>query len=670
MRNFISHRLRLLKGSRGDAAGSLKEMVVNAPIRASLIAAAMAAAIVVVTLNSILSNSATASVRLNAGDIEFKQDVRAATLVHGFDTTRVALLTTVSGKCTIKQWFTTTIGGTTSLRSSSTTVAGECSNATVVSAPPAEAELRVDQLQSAPIVYENLGGRTITFDASSNPTLASGSKPADVDETDWNDLRPYLIRIDVKSANENLAKFSRQGIFTGTTAIVNVPVASDIRYVPPTKPIPTPSELRIASVVRSQTIGTVYSGAREGVTVTFTGGVCAAMPTTLNLTYTTTSPTGVAPVNIVTERTLTGAASTIDLAGVPNASTGSVALTAACGVGSAIKDAAANYHQELPAPTLTAVVGSAPEQHQLTWTAVSSLASSFRPSWSSDFGGDDAEAPTSNLAMTMRFAAGYTYGGTFTYVVTATVNGETAQSKPAKVTQAWPAAPAAQGITYTRTGYSGNFVSGTVKWSFATGCPAGTTLQAQQLENRTGQSNGTISSTVNYTGPWTASLTSVNWAPSYATQAYAYGMGVNTRCVSSTNGLISPVTAAQSANWITPWATPATPVWDAYNYRDWVRGTNWTYSTCLTAGCASMTVDYKTYCPAGTWVSWSNWISQSWTGGRFSHPIGYQDNWKLPDGSNAAAVYYMAAEYTCASPWSAASPHSPQSGTVGVTVYR
>jgi hypothetical protein len=668
MRTFLAHRLRFLRGDAGMTLNAT-EGAVTTGIQGWMLALLGGAVVALVGGATVLSLSGASAAQADASRIQFERDVRAAAIVHGYGNDAVALLADQAGKCAITIWSASADGDTKSLRSSTTVVGGKCSTTTAVDRA-GQGQLQADQLRESVLTYENLGRRTITFDTTGNPTLASGSKPESVSDQDWNDVRPYTVTLTITSAVKELTVGSRTRAFIGTTPITNLPAAGpDLRYVPPASEIPTPSDLRIASVVRSQTTGTSYSGAREGITVTLTGGICKAMPTTLTLTYTTSSPTGVAPVNVVTQRTLTGAASTIDLAGVPNASTGSVALTAACGVGSAIKDAAANYHQDLPAPTLTAVVGSTPEQHLLTWTAISSLPSSFRVSWSSDFGADDDEAPTSNLSTTMRFAPGYTYGGTFTYLVAATANGEGVQSNPAKVTQAWPAAPAAQAITYTRTGYSGNFVSGTVKWSYATNCPAGTTRQAQQLENRTGQSNGTISSTVNYTGPWTANLTTVSWSPSYATQAYAYGMGVNTRCVGS-NSLASPITAAQSANWVTPWTTPATPVWDAYNYRDYIRGTNWTYSTCLTAGCASMTVDYKTYCPAGTWLSWSNWISQSWTGSRFSHPMGYQDNWQLPSGSNAAAVYYMAAEYTCASPWSAASPHSPQSGTVGVTVYR
>ncbi|MBO1741038.1 hypothetical protein [Leifsonia sp. TF02-11] len=671
MRKFISHRLRLLEGSRGDAAGSIKELVVNAPIRAALIAAAIAATIVVVTLNSILSNSATASVRLNVGDIEFKQDVRASTLVHGYGSDRVALLSTTGGNCSVKQWYTTTSNGVTTLRSTAATVSGECSPSSPIDPSPTQSELRVDQLQSAPIVYENLGGRTITFDATGNPTLSSGSRPANVTDADWNDLRPYLIRIDVKSADEDLAKFSRQGVFTGTTAIVNAPAAGEIRFVPPTSPIPTPSDLRITSIVRSQTLGATYSGAREGVSVTFTGGVCDAMPTNLNLTYTTSSPAGVPPVNVVTARTLTGAASTIDLAGVPNGSSGTVTLTAACGTGSATSTASANYHQDVPPSLLTVKQGANDWTHSLSWTAVSSLPTTFQLGLASTkvpSVGGAVIATTTALTYDVQWTQGWTYGADANYYLTALVNNDGAASTPAVITTPWPTTPAGANMTYTRTGYNGNYASGNVKWNFTGTCPAGTTLQASQLENHAGTTSKTYNNAVQYQGPFTNNLTQVNWGPSYAMQGYPYGMGLQTRCASP-NGLYSPIVQVQSKEWITPMAQPGAPVWNAYNIYTYTAPIYWTHSTCnAPSGCSSLAVNYITYCAAGSNLNSNGWMSTDWGGGQYWHNFGFGDYWQLPNAV-ARNVTYTNAQYNCATPWGYVSPMSPIGAGVTVTVF-
>lgn len=661
----------LLRDTRGDV--NLREEVLALPVSVKIFAVAATLFLLVMTLISGVSATAASSGRYNVNSLQFEREVNASTLIKGIGADALAILTnTASGACTVKVWESVNADGKQNLLTRSTTIDSPCAATTAAARfAAADGTVEVANLQKAAFSIENLGGRTITYAVDGSPTLASGSQPEKVSDADWNDLRAYRITLDLTSATERVGKYAKSRTYVGTTRVANVPQADpDLHYVPPAKPISAPSAVKIESIVRSTTTGTAYSGAREGVTVSISGGVCEADPTKLTIAITPTAPAGLATVSTTTLTRLTGAAFAVELAGIPNGSDSTVTATASCGDGGSmtVKDQR-TFHQAVPAPTLYASMGTRYEQHVLSWTAVSSLPASYKPSWTSTLGTSNEEAATASTSMLVRFAVGSTFGGTFTYNLTATVNGDTAQAKPAVYSALWPAAPAAQSISYTRTGYSGNFVSGTVKWSYANTCPDGTTLQAQQLENRTGQSNGTISSTVNYTGPWTANLTSVNWSPSYATQAYAYGMGVNTRCLSP-NGLSSPVVTAQSANWITAWTTPATPVWDAYNYRDWVRGTNWTYSTCLTAGCASMTVDYKTFCPAGTWVSWSNWVSQSWTGATFAHPIGYQDNWQLPAGVNASAVYYRAAEYTCASPWSSASPHSPQSGTVGVTVQR
>lgn len=671
MRNFISHRLRLLSGSRGDAPGSIKELVVTAPIRSLIVAAALAAAILVVTANSILGNSATASSRLNVGDIEFKQDVRAATLVHGYDDNRVALLTTTGSQCTIKQWFVKTDGTTPSLRSSTSTVAGACTADTAVPAPTANSALRVDDLQSASIGYQNLGGRTITFDPAGNASLPSGSRTDDVSDADWNDLRPYLIRIDVKSADQEIAKFSRQGVFSGTTAIVNAPVESEVHYVPSTNPLPTPSELRITSAVRSQTIGTAYSGAREGATVTFTGGTCPSMPTTLNLSYTASSPTGIPPVNVVTQRTITGSASTFDLAGIPNGSTGSFTLTAACGVGSEVKQTTANYHQELPPALLTVKQGPNDWTHTVSWTAVSSLPMTFQLGLGSTkvpSVGAPVIATTTALTYDVQWTQGWTYGADANYYLTATVDSDSASSTPVVFTTPWPTAPAGANMTYTRTGYNGNYASGNVRWNFTGTCPAGTTLQASQLENHAGTTSKTYNNAVQYQGPWTNNLTQVNWGPSYAMQGYPYGMGLQTRCASP-SGLYSPVRQVQSNEWITPMAQPGAPVWNAYNIYTYTAPIYWTHSTCnAPSGCSSLAVNYITYCAAGSNLNSNGWMSTDWGGGQYWHNFGFGDYWQLPNAV-ARNVTYTNAQYNCATPWGYVSPMSPIGAGVTVTVY-
>ncbi|WP_454111156.1 hypothetical protein [Leifsonia shinshuensis] len=628
--------------------------------------------VLVATLIASVSATAATNGRYNVNSLQFEKDVQASTVVKGLGDSAIAILTTTAaGSCGVKVWEAGEAGGHKAVFTKETTAAGACTASTAAATFPSTAgTLEVGDLSTVSFAVENLGGRTITFDDAGNPTLASGSRPASVSEADWTDLRPYRITLDLSTAANRVGTYAKSRQYVGTTRITNVPQADpSLHYVPPATPVVAPSALTITGVVRSNSAGASYSGAREGATITITGGVCAAGTTKLTITYTPATPTGLPPVSTITVAPLTGAAYSVELAGVQNGSEGTVLAVASCGDNSMTVQDQRDYHQAVPPALLTVKQGTTPEQYVLTWTAVSSLATSFEPSWSTSFGTDDQMPETTGLTATKAFATGTTYGATITFWVTAGVGDDSTKSAPAAITTAWPATPAGANMTYSRTGYSGNFVSGQVTWSFTGTCPAGTTIQASQLENRTGQSNGTVSNTVNYQGPFQNNLTKVPWSPSYATQGYLYGMGLQTRCASP-NGLYSPVVQVQSNSWITPFATPAQSSWQAFNFRDYVRGTGWTYNTCAASNCAkSIQVDWGTACPAGTWVGWSNWYSRSWTGNVFTHPYGYQDNWGLPSGVNSSVVTYYGAQYYCSSPW-ANSPYSPATGGVNVSVLR
>ncbi|RDV44039.1 hypothetical protein ACR5MH_0595 (plasmid) [Streptomyces sp. L7] len=664
--NFLSHRLRFLRGRAGISVNA-REEAITTPIRAAQLLLIGGVVVALAGAGSILGASASVSAHADASRIQFERDVRASSVVRGLDDDTVALLSPDGDSCKVTTWSIAGNAPEKTVRVSSATTAGACTSTTPITRPTG-GDMQADQLAAAAFTYENLGHRTLTFDGSGDPHLESGAKPADVADADWNDLRPYSVSLSITSAVKDLTVGSRERVFTGTTAITNLPAADpNLRYVPPTSQIPTPATLRIASIVRSQSTGTAYSGAREGITVTFVGGVCAAQPTTLTLTYAASSPVGLAPVNTVSAMTLTGAAASLDLAGVQNGSSGLVTLTAACGTGSMTTDASANYHQDVPAPGLTAKQGSSAEQYVLTWTAVSSLATSYEPSWSTSFGTDDQMPETTALTATKTFALGTTYGATITFWVTAGVGDDSAKSSPAAITTAWPATPAGANMTYTRTGYNGNYVSGNVKWNFTGTCPAGTTLQASQLENHAGTTSKTYNNAVQYQGPFTNNLTQVNWGPSYALQGYPYGMGLQTRCASP-NGLYSPVVQVQSREWITPMAQPGAPVWNAYNIYTYTAPIYWTHSTCnAPSGCSSLAVNYITYCAAGSNLNSNGWMSTDWNGSTYWHNFGFGDYWDTR--GTQRNVTYTNAQYNCATPWGYVSPMSPLGGGVTVTVF-
>lgn len=364
---------------------------------------------------------------------------------------------------------------------------------------------------------------------------------------------------------------------------------------------------------------------------------------------------------------LTGAAYAVELAGVQNGSEGTVLAVASCGDNSMTVQDQRDYHQSVPTPLLTVKQGATPEQYVLSWSAVSSLSTMYRPEWATNFGTDNDMANTTALTATMTFTTGTTYGATITFWVNATVSQDVVKSAPATIATAWPTTPAGANMTYTRTGYNGNYVSGNVKWNFTGTCPAGTTLQASQLENHAGTTSKTYNNAIQYQGPWTANLTQVNWGPSYALQGYPYGMGLQTRCASPT-GLYSPVVQVQSREWITPMAQPGAPVWNAYNIYTYTAPVYWTHSTCnAPSGCSSLAVNYVTYCAAGSNLNSNGWMSTDWGGGQYWHNFGFGDYWQLPNAV-ARNVTYTNAQYNCATPWGYVSPMSPVGAGVTVTV--
>jgi hypothetical protein len=432
-------------------------------------------------------------------------------------------------------------------------------------------------------------------------------------------------------------------------------------------------EMINVTAARSTTVGTVYAGAREGLQAIYSGARCyGGTSSKVDVTWQPVTPSGQSNVGTSNTAVLTGAATSVNLTGVANGAKGNLVGAVSCTAGkSSTVTKSVGYTQSVPAATVSVAQGPNAYTHAVSWSQVSSLPTTFAvglistkvPSVNQPVLGT-----TTSLVYWVQWQQGWTYGADANYSVTATVGSASSASTPVVFTTPWPTTPQGANMTYTRNGYNGNFVSGYVKWNYTGTCPAGTTLQGSQLENRTGQSNGTISNTVNYTGAWQNNITQVNWGPSYATQGYYYGMGLQTRC-SSPNGLYSSVVQVQSLNWLTAFTTPPMSSWYAYRLSDGVRGATWTQNTCAGSGCPSLVVDYTTGCPAGTWVNWSNWTSQSWTGNYFNHPYGYQDNWGLPAGVNSSNVYYSNARYSCASPWTS-SPQSPGTGTNVVTVIR
>jgi hypothetical protein len=917
--------------------------------------------------------SADTSSSFQNANVAFQKAVKASDVVVGHGANTVGLLHDEDGKCVVQVWQSGTRDAKTTLQVDQTTVDGVCKSTTPL--PAAESTDNTQELvydiKAPAFSYQNLGGRDITFGDDGASTLATGSKPSTVKATDWADARPYKVTLDLEALDSDNVKVTQKAVVTGFTNVQNVTAASDdLRYVPAPSDDPIPGPVTITGISRSQTAGAVYSGAHEGVAVTFNGAVCSSGPTKVEVGYTQQGPSAADPVSTVLNGVLSGGATTVDLGQVANGSSGSVKVAATCTDGGIPAIATQGYTQTIPSPTLTVKQNSDLSKHDLSWTQVSSLPTTFNlyryfdgdmpatdafattdqlnyqsvydagtnlgltthysvvavvdgnksdpgtadittplpapakttvtsddqgadwtgvscpaystaqyseqhyqqtgtstavnwskaSPWSTDLsstgittpaygrtvtqvsarcaavkstavspasvsntdayympetlqtglarsattgalyagaregitvlstgarcyggtkttmtatwvpqvpagqsnvvssttlnpsGGADAvniagaangttgfvddrgvcsgvksgttftatgytqalptpttsaaqgssvnqqvtswgdisslpvsyvaqqnasanvvdvdDRSTSALSSTYDYPAGSTYGNKIDYSVYGKVGNVTSSAAPiASITAAWPAVPDAKSIGYTRTGAGGDYYGGRITWAYTGSCPAGTTNEGRVVENRTGQSNGTISTTVRATSGYTDNANGYTWDPSYGLEGYAFGVRIDNICNSDVTNLSSPLNSTQGANFVTPMQTPAAPVWNGYNISDRTRNTNWTPNTALTSTTVTLKTDYITYCSAGSNVNYSNFTSTSWAGNDFNHPLGYWDYWQLPNGSNAANVVYHDANYTCDTPWKETA-HSPDGANKTVQVRR
>lgn len=450
------------------------------------------------------------------------------------------------------------------------------------------------------------------------------------------------------------------------------------------------------TLTRSTTTGTVYAGAREGLQISYTGGRCYNNGAgTITFTWTPTAPSGQSSVSA----SVTGAGSTTartqQLATVRNGAGGSAVADVTCNAGmSSTVKTTTGYTQPLPKPTLTVTQGTSAEQHVLTWNQVSSLATTFQVAKTAASGTQHATpASTTALTQTLDYTAGTNYGNKTDYTVKASVDAVSGVSNSASLTTPWPAPPAATSIAYARTGAGGLYQAGNITWSYAS-CPAGTTIYAQALENRTGQTNGTIAAGVRATQAWGANLKTYAWAPSYSYQGYKYGVGVNTKCRSNVTGFESAVKLTQGSDFLTPMAQPAAPKFNFHNYRTGANGSTEGYvSTCYKLGgvnCPgfplgnvvdgkgggygpSYSLHYTTYCPAGSSLNYTNVVrdEKQWNNVPDANkPFDYLDGYQMSSGAKDWYPKYKTPVYDCKTPFGTVSPRSVVGSNTTIHIHR
>lgn len=476
------------------------------------------------------TSSADTSSGFQATGIAFEKAVKGSDVVIGSGDNRVGLLSDTDDGCRVETWQNGTRDGHTTLRVDTTTVPGVCTPTTALVEPDTgeTGQELLFNIEAPVFTYSNLGMRGITFDGNAAPTLATETKPDGAKHSDWDDVRPYSVKLKLVSLNEDTSTAARTAELSGVTNVVNVTVAEDdLRYVPAPSTDPVPGPLRIASVARSTTEGDVVGGVREGISVTISGGVCPPTadgkptPTTITTTYTRQSPSTAAPVTTITTRELTGATTALDLKSVPvpNGSSGAVEVAVKCPNGSVVEKAVTGYTQPVPTPVLTVKQNAAAEKHDLSWPKVSSLPVDYQIRWSST-NGQSGKTNLPGLSTTITQAQGSTYGYTSTYWLKAQVDSVVTPESSASIGNSWPAV-GKPGLSVD----GGNNNRAVWNWG-AVSCPAGTNPEyvARYVREDTGEAG------------WSAATTSRSYAIDTQWQGYTYRADAMARCFSSVTG--------------------------------------------------------------------------------------------------------------------------------------
>jgi hypothetical protein len=575
------------------------------------------------------TSSADTSSGYQTAGVAFEKAVRESDVVIGAADSRVGLLSDTASGCQVQTWQAGSRDGKTTLRVDTKTVAGVCTPTTplVASGTGQPAQELVFDIQAPVFSFSNLGGRTITFSTAGVPTLATGTMPAGIKPADWNDVRPYSVKLNLTTLNDKTAQVTQKAELSGVTNVVNVSVAQDdLRYVPAPSTDPVPGPLRITAATRSTTVGTVYSGAREGISITITGAVCPSGPTKLTASYTQQSPSTAPAVTTVVSPTLTGGPTTIDLGSTPNGSSGAVEVSATCIAGGVVEKASSGYTQPVPAPVLKATQGSPAEKHDLSWTQVSSLPTQFLLSWSSTNGRNGTQT-VSTLSTSITQQQGTVYGYTSTYKVRATVGSVTGpDSNAASLTNNWPAVAKPSILN------DGGWTSGTkdrVRWYWAVvSCPAGTSAEYTSAVWR---------SDVGFIGSWSTPTATNFYDVSTWWQGYDYSVDVQSRCKSPVTGAVSPYVYSNGQPFTRNVENPSGINWS------WYRASSKELVTTPGASCSGGTSLYQWLVEASydlPWISgpragytgWyqnSGWYDQGW-GVVISHNT---SPWNIPAGS-------------------------------------
>ncbi|QNE48671.1 hypothetical protein F1C58_16570 (plasmid) [Glaciihabitans sp. INWT7] len=701
MKHPLRTRAQVLQNRTGGISVSIPDLMVSMIVRIIVLTGLVSAIGVMLFIFLSTTTSTQTSASFQASSLRFTAAVGKADIVKGLGTDTAVLMTTRTSpsgveSCDIVTWRDVQVNGVLTLVNDKASSAGKCDDSTPIPAPsPVGRDALLANVTPSIFTFENVGGRSITFDSAGNATLAAAVAPAGVPAQDWADVRPQRVEMKLGADAKGLTTYARNAKMVGLTSVVNFAEAQPgSKYVPPAEPIVAPSAIGQVWVTRSATAGDIYGGVREGATVSFLGGICQDMPSLVTITWAPSSPAGQSPESATFSRVMNGNPTVFNMPRVRNGSEGEAQVSVKCDLANKPDEASALYTQTVPATSLTVANGTTAEKHDLSWTPVSSLPTTFGVTWTAapvkpTASGD--EGSTTALAKTVTFPLGTTYGFATNYKVTPTVNGLDGNPAYGGVSNAWPAAPMASAITYTGTGSGAKITDGSISWGYAGACPAGTVSSSREIQNKIWNGTTGAVSTGNYTIGAFGTKTNAVWNPTYALEGYPYQERVDTKCVSPVTGSQSKVSTAQSATFYTRMNSPAAPVYDGFDFRDFVRGDTEGFATCWNiqpttcnktypAGLAingggfneSYQMDFITYCPAGSKLGWSYYHTENLSipgPGNDKGYFGKQDGWQIGDGTQVAHYLHSRPVYKCDTLW-VTSPVSVKGADVHYNVNR
>lgn len=592
--------LRRLRRDRGDADPLL---TISAMAITLIISAAIVGSIVtLLTIGTKYTADQVTTTTLSDARSAFSADAQNASKVTAVLANTVTFYESASGSainsdrgtnpgCRISQWSTTATAVTDKVWK----VAAACPPT-----PPATGSttlFNVTGFTAAPaLTFQNAAGTVVTFDKNGLGGTPPYPKTGSYFTTgEFGSTIPKTITL---GGTLKLQGAKSPAItFTGVTYLADDHdrTPSGVVETNPGVGVYDPAKPAIISVARSGSLGAVFGGAREGISIKWGAAYCGPYIVKYDVKWTPTTAGSSSQTYSVSGFL---ANYTKDFDKVPNGTIGTVSVTATCPSDVSKKPATttAAYTQPLPAASLSAW-GLTTTTHRLSWTTgLSSLPVQYLPK--AKHSNQAAYGNAWNVT-TSTFDWGWNPGatyGTSNYIVVASVagGGTAPNSNVASVAIGWPAI-AATGVWSYNDGHTAPR-NNAIGWN-SISCPAGTSVSYNPVVSGSGRG-------------WRTSL-SLSLSVSYSTSYSAY---VQTRC-QNVYGEYSGTTNSGTTYWTTQAAPPPVPSAPAScNPATFTADTSGKAIVTFVVNCS--TSSYATSYTAYASVSWQGYGPM--TGGTYS----------------------------------------------------